>query len=177
MCSSTSSTEAKGADAHPVVAGRVGRPHGLDGSFHVTACKPRLLEVGRFLVIDGDRYEIVRLAGTDRAPIVRLRGVEDRERALELKGAELLVPAQELPQLEEGEWWAHQLAGCTVLDCGNRVGTVRQMIELPSCEVLEVERNAPLGPLLVPMVKDAVKRVDVSKGEIEIDLRFLGESL
>ena len=44
------------------------------------------------------------------------------------------------------------------------------MRELPSCEVLEV------GDLLIPLVSDAVRDVDVAGGRIDVDLEFLGAS-
>jgi 16S rRNA processing protein RimM len=48
------------------------------------------------------------------------------------------------------------------------------MLALPSCEVLEVEREgAP--DLVVPMVADAVRSIDVEAGEVDVDLRFMGE--
>ncbi len=60
-------------------------------------------------------------------------------------------------------------------DSGRVVGTVRRLIELPSCEVLEVER-AGGGELLVPLVTDAVRAVDLERRTIDVDLRFLGEA-
>jgi 16S rRNA processing protein RimM len=48
------------------------------------------------------------------------------------------------------------------------------MLELPSCECLEVERDTG-PPLLVPMVRDAIRSIDVQARVIEIDLEFLGE--
>jgi ribosomal 30S subunit maturation factor RimM len=48
------------------------------------------------------------------------------------------------------------------------------LLELPSCEVLQVER-ASGGELLVPLVSDAVREVDVARRQIDIDLKFLGE--
>jgi 16S rRNA processing protein RimM len=48
------------------------------------------------------------------------------------------------------------------------------MVALPSCEVLEVARDgAP--DLLVPLVRDAVRSVDLGAGVIDVDLAFLGE--
>src|SRR5213596_2627479 len=64
--SSTSSSE--------VTVGRVGRPHGLDGSFYVTAATPDLPATGGVLLVRGERRRIVRRAGTDQRPIVRLEG-------------------------------------------------------------------------------------------------------
>ena len=55
------------------------------------------------------------------------------------------------------------------------VGTVRRLLALPSCEVLEVAREDGEADLLVPLVLDAVRGVDLERREIEIDLRFLGE--
>jgi len=54
------------------------------------------------------------------------------------------------------------------------VGTVRRLVELPSCEMLEVER-AGGGELLVPLVTDAVREIDLDRRAIDVDLRFLGE--
>jgi 16S rRNA processing protein RimM len=51
---------------------------------------------------------------------------------------------------------------------------VVRLLGLPSCEVLEVERSG--GPLLVPLVSDAVRSVDVAARRIDVDLRFLGEA-
>jgi 16S rRNA processing protein RimM len=50
------------------------------------------------------------------------------------------------------------------------------MLGLPSCEVLEVKRAAGGPALLVPLIKDAVRSVDVASRRIEVDLRFLGEA-
>jgi ribosomal 30S subunit maturation factor RimM len=50
------------------------------------------------------------------------------------------------------------------------------MLSLPSCEVLEVAREGTDGDLLVPLVADAVRDVDVDARTIDIDLRFLGEA-
>lgn len=157
----------------PLRAGRVGRPHGLDGSFHVTDAAPQLLAVGRTVVAGGEEREIVRKAGTDARPIVRLALVEDRPSADALRGQELLCPREAAPALEEDEWWAEDLEQCQVISAGRSVGQVRRLVALPSCEALAVQRGD--GPeLLVPLVSDAVLRVDVERSEIEVNLGFLG---
>ena len=156
-------------------AGRVGRPHGLDGSFHVAEPRPQLLLRGAELVVGGESLRITRRAGTDQRPIVRLEGHEDRPAAEALRGEELLVARLEAPELEPDEWWAEDLEGCRVHDGGEAVGTVRRLLALPSCEVLEVARPDDQGDLLVPLIIDAVRHVDIDRREVEIDLRFLGE--
>jgi 16S rRNA processing protein RimM len=153
-------------------AGRVGRAHGLDGSFYVTGARPRLLVLGAEVTIAGATTAIVRRAGTDSHPIVRVRGVEDRAGAQALRGQALSVDSADAPPLAEGEWWAHELEGCVVHDGERRVGTVMRMIELPSCEALEVATESD-GELLVPMVKDAIRAVDVLAKRIDVNMAFL----
>jgi 16S rRNA processing protein RimM len=159
-----------------LTGGRVGRPHGLDGSFHVTRPRPGLLALGAAVRIAGGATEIVRRSGTDERPILRLAGFEGREAAEALRGEELLVPRAAAPALDKDEWWAEDLEGCRVVDSARdrSLGSVRRLLPLPSCEVLEVER-AGAPDLLVPLVSDAVRAVDVAEGVIDVDLGFLGE--
>jgi 16S rRNA processing protein RimM len=166
--------EGGGGPAAGLPAGRVGRAHGLDGSFYVTRPSPRLLSAGAAVSVGGHTREIVRRAGTDAHPIVRLEGVEDRGGAEALRGQDLTVAADAAPRLQEGEWWAHELEGCAVLDGTRTVGTVSRLLELPSCEVLEVAPEGGGEALLVPMVSDAIRSVDPGERRIVIDGSFLG---
>ena len=156
-------------------AGIVGRPHGLDGSFHVGNPVAGLLDVGVEVQVNGVMRRIERRAGHDRRLILRLEGSEGREAAENLRGEEILVARERAPVLEEDEWWATDLEGCAVRDGDRDVGVVTRLLELPSCEVLEVTRRDGNRDLLVPLIKDAVRDVDVKKRVIDIDLRFLGE--
>jgi 16S rRNA processing protein RimM len=177
---STSSTEAgvagTAADREWLRAGRVGRPHGLDGSFLVVEPNPELLRLAASVTVDGVAREIERRAGHDRRVILRLDGCADRDAAEALHGQDLFVAREHAPALGDEEWWAEDLEGCAVMDGDRVVGTVARLLALPSCEVLEVERIQGGDLLLVPLVSDAVRLVDVERREIDIDLAFLGEA-
>ena len=175
MSSSTSSTDVPRDLVEWLAAGRVGRPHGLDGSFHVTRPRAALLPLGAKVRVGGAEAEIVRRAGTDERPILRLAGHEDRESAEALRGSDLLVHREAAPPLGDDEWYAEDLEGCRVVDGEVAVGSVRRLLALPSCEVLEVEREGG-GDLLVPLVRDAVRSVDVAAGVVDVDLAFLHEA-
>jgi len=92
---------------------------------------PRLLTLGARVTVGDRTAEIVRRAGTDARPILRLAGVEDRSAADALRGQPLSVAAAVAPQLGEGEWWGHELQECEVFDGALLLGTVRRLIELP----------------------------------------------
>jgi 16S rRNA processing protein RimM len=178
-------TRAAGESSNSVAAGRIGRAHGLDGSFYVTGPRPRLLALGTTLSVAGRTARVLRRAGTDEHPIVRLEGIESRDAVESARGLELTVELAEAPALGEQEWWASELEGCEVLDGERHLGVVAGLVELPSCEALEVrlarssasagkERG---GELLVPMVRDAIRKVDVANKRIDIDVDFLGDLL
>jgi 16S rRNA processing protein RimM len=144
-----------------VQAGRVGRPHGLDGSFHVT--RPLVEAFAESFVVRGELLRVTRAGGTTEKPILRLEGVETREAAEDLRGEPLLVRRADVP-IEADEYWEKDLIGCEVVG----VGRVTGMLSLPSCEALQV------GDLLIPMVRDAIVSIDVQARRIEVNREFLG---
>ena len=139
-----------------VTAGRVGKPHGLDGSFYVDGPRHELPE-GAELTVAGRTYRVDRRAGTDERPLLRLAGVDDARR---LRGELLLVE----DELGEGEWLASDLVGL-------RVGssTVSAVIDAPSCSILELADGT-----LIPFITDAIAGIDTESGEIRVNREFLG---
>jgi 16S rRNA processing protein RimM len=140
-----------------VTAGRVGRPHGHDGSFYVDGASAPLAE-GSLVTVGGGEREVARRAGTDQRPLVRLAGLDDPR---ELRGEPLLVEAE----LDADEWLAGDLVGCEV----EGAGRVKRVLDGPSCGLLELDDGT-----LVPFVADAVLAVDVPGRKIQVDLEYLG---
>jgi 16S rRNA processing protein RimM len=126
--------------------------------------RPGPLTAGGTVFVGDRSFAIERLAGTAARPIVRLSGCSSRSDAEALRGAELRV----FDSLDEGEFWARDLVGCTVVDGGRTVGVVSRMVALPSCEALEV------GDLLIPMVRDAIRSIDIGAALIDVDMDFVG---
>ena len=126
------------------------------------------LLAGREELLLGDRRVVLtRRSGTPEKPILRIAECASREEAEALRGTELRVPVDEAPGLAEGEFWAHELEGCLVVDGETEVGVVARMIALPSCEALEV------GDRLIPLVRDAVRSLDLEARRIDVDLGFV----
>jgi 16S rRNA processing protein RimM len=145
-------------------AGRVGRAHGLDGSFYVEHPEHPLAE-GTPVTVAGRECLVERRAGTDARPLVRVSGVGDRDAAEALRGEALLVP-EDGGDLPEGEWLSSDLIGCRI----EGIGEVRRVVQGPSCDLLEVGDDA----VLVPFVTDAITRIDTGARVIEVDRVFLG---
>ena len=116
-----------------LAVGRIGRPHGLDGSFKVTQPRERVLADAKRLVLDGREVEIVRHDGTPAEPILRLRGMTSREAVEAVRGHDLYVPRAEAPPLEEDEWLAEDLVGCRVVEGGQKKAPPVGGVEVRAC--------------------------------------------
>jgi 16S rRNA processing protein RimM len=147
-----------------VSVGRVGKAHGLDGSFYV-ADATHLLPEGMAVTVAGRMHHIERRAGTNERPLIRVNGIADRDGAARIVGEPLMAELADAP-LESDEWLSEDLIGCQVPG----VGEVMRVVEAPSCHLLEVGPNA----VLIPFISDAVKRIDLDGRRIEVDHAFLG---
>jgi len=146
----------------------VGRPHGLDGSFYVAEPEPKLLSVGAEIWVGERPTEVLRRAGTDDRPILRVGLASDRTQAETLRGEPLRAPREAAPPLDEDEYWADDLVGCRVLAGPRELGAVRRLLAYPSCDLLELDDGT-----LIPLVHDAIVEVDPEARRIDVDGHFL----
>lgn len=159
-----------GPPSDPAVVGRVLRPHGLRGEVVVAPldASSTTCEVGNATWLAGRWRRVGGLRRDNKGRwVVRFEGVDTHEAAEALRGAEMAVDAAELPQLDEGRYYIHDLVGCRVLDVeGTDLGEVVAVVPGPQ-DWLEVEHDG--GRSLVPMVQALLKDVDVCAGRIVID--------
>ena len=152
-----------GSDLVPV--GRVGKPHGLDGGFFVDGASERqgVFAEGATLFAAGETATVVASRhGSGGRPVIRL------DRHLE-RGAELYVARATLPGLaDEDEFYVFQLVGLSVEEEGGRLlGRVREVLEYPGNDVLELDSGASL-----PLVEACVRQVDLAGGRIVVAVGF-----
>jgi 16S rRNA processing protein RimM len=133
-----------------------------------------LLDPGRRVIVAGRELKVAWRRGTSARPLLKLEGADGRAAAEALRGEEIQVPRDALGALPEGEYLIGDLVGCAVVDGSHAVGTVREVLLLPAADVLEVDR-ADRDPLLVPMVADAVRSVDIPARRIDIDTTFVSD--
>jgi 16S rRNA processing protein RimM len=144
-----------------VSVGRVGRPHGLDGSFVVERPSDRLAR-GMTVWVAGAAAEIVstKRVGGGRIAIRLDRPVE--------RGAQLEVPRAQLPEPEEDAFYVFQLVGLEVVEEGGRVlGRVADVRNYPANDVLELDSGQ-----LLPLVESCVREVDLAGGRIAVAAGF-----
>jgi 16S rRNA processing protein RimM len=151
-----------GSDLVPV--GKVGRPHGVDGSFFVEGPSddPTRFAKGSTLYAAGVPAEvIVSKRGSGGRPVIKL------DRPVE-RGTTLALPRETLPPLEEDEYYNFQLVGLAVEEEGGRVlGRVKDVLDYPANDVLELDSG-----VFLPLVEACVRQVDLGGGRIIVSVGF-----
>ena len=100
---------------------------------------------------------------------VKVKGVNSKEEALEFKGYEIHA-LKDNQIIEKDTYYYVDLVGCKVLDeNGQDLGTVSQVEEFPAQLTLRVKRKGQ-EDFFVPFVKAFIRRVDINKKEIEINV-------
>ena len=146
------------------MVGRVGRPHGVDGSFFVEDASgvPERFARGAKLLAGGEPAEVmVSKRGSGGRFVIKL------DRAVS-RGTELAVRRDELPPLDEDTYYTFQLVGLAVEEeGGRRLGTVSEVENSPANDVLELDTG-----LLLPLVESCVLSVDLEQGRILVARGF-----
>ena len=148
-----------------ITVGRVGKSHGLDGSFVVEdASETReLFAKGAKLHVEGAEATVVGSKQARGRPVIRL----DRRVA---RGAALEVPRSALARTEADEYYVFELVGLEVSEEGGDVlGTVTDVAPGVANDVLELDSG-----LLLPMVEECVLSVDLHAGKILVAPGFSG---
>jgi 16S rRNA processing protein RimM len=156
-----------------VCVGLVTAAHGVRGAVRVksfTAVPEDIAHYGPVEDETGQRRFMLAIIGAARGTlIVRLPGIEDRDRAEALRGLRFYLPRAALPTPQAEEYYHADLVGlAAVLTDGTPVGQVRAIHDFGAGDVIEIARPAA-PPALVPFTRAVVPSVDLAAGKLVID--------
>ena len=163
------------------VVGKLGSTYGIRGWLRIYSSTEQAESIVEyqpwFLKIKGEWQptELENWRHHNHEIIVKLKGVDDREAAQILANVEIGVDLSVFPELEEGDYYWHDLIGCSVVNLeGYTMGTVTEMMETGSNDVLVVKANTKDAfgkqERLIPFLyEQVVKRVDLTTKTIEVD--------
>lgn len=159
-----------------VTVGRVVKPHGIRGEFCIVsyADSPLLFDEVPAVWLQTDKgkpskFKIKSWREHKKQVLMVVQGVADRNRAEELRGADVLVLAKDLPDLEDDQVYLYQLVGFAVtLEDGSPVGELTNFLETPGQDTWIIT-----GPddreILFPAVAELVLDIDLDSETIVID--------
>ena len=134
-----------------------------------------LLDDGRTLHLTNARFH-------KRMALVKCREVNNMNEAELLRGKKVFIRMEDLPELEEGEFYVADLLGCKVIDtagaeigelnidiAGAEIGELKDVISTGSNDVYVVA-TAGAKELLVPALKQHVKEINPEERCIIVEL-------
>jgi len=154
----------------PIELGQLRGPYGVRGWVHVESQSPdaEVLRGARTWSVAGRRMEVTALRRHGGGWVAKLAGVDDPERAQQLRGAGVAVARSDFPPLPDGEYYWVDLIGARVVNRqGECLGEVRGLRSNGVHDVLEV--GADESTILVPMVAQYVDAVEPSAGLVRVD--------
>ena len=146
--------------------------HGLKGEVRVktfTESPEALARYGVLKTRDGRALHVAHVhASKPGEAIVAIKGVSDRDAAERLKGEELFVSRETLPELGGQEFYHADLIGLRAEDeDGRTIGTVHAVYNFGAGDVIEIAR--PDGDtVLLAFTRENVPTIEIEAGRITV---------
>ncbi|MEP2025192.1 MAG: ribosome maturation factor RimM [Reichenbachiella sp.] len=154
--------------------GHVIKTHGLKGEVQLFLDVDNPLtyqEMESMLVQQNDSlipFFIEHLQINPSKTIVKFEEVDDIEKAKELIASKLFLPLTFLPELEDGDYYLHQLVDMDLYDKGNYIGKVKELFEIGPQELISVIHQEK--EILIPIKDEIIQKVDIDNNRIDADI-------
>ncbi len=154
------------------------RPHGVRGEVRVRLYNSdsELLPLqGEVLLrpASGDERSarVDSMRGADAGHLIaKFRGVDDRNQADLLRNAEVCVPREAFPLLEDGEFYVCDVIGARVVGPRGELGHVLELVSYPTADVLVVKTALPEAATVeLPLIDDFIEQVDAEHHEVRVN--------
>jgi 16S rRNA processing protein RimM len=122
-----------------------------------------------FFIKDGDEYRTLKPTGINLRKgffCITFDGLDKPEDISFLINKDLFIKEEDLPQLDENEFYEYQLLGLEVFNqAGESLGKVAQIIRTGANDVLLVKGEKEI---LVPMIEDYISEINIEDAFIKI---------
>ncbi len=160
----------------PVCVGVVTGAHGVRGLVRVkpfTGEPEAVAAYGPVTTKDGRRRFAIETKGMAKDLVIcRLAGIADRDAAAALRGTELDVPRERLPETDEDEegWYHADLVGLRAVGAdGTAYGRIAAVQNFGAGGLLEIAPEGGGETVLMAFTDENVPEVDIEGGRIVID--------
>ncbi|MBZ0104518.1 MAG: ribosome maturation factor RimM [Sulfuricella denitrificans] len=154
--------------------GHIGVPFGVRGWVKIyahTEYSDSLLDYPAWWLGKNGQWREVRVQDSEvhsKSLVVHLEGCDDRDAAAALRGSEIAVPRDALPEPAENEYYWADLIGLSVLNSEQQaLGMVSELLETGANDVLVVQQGEQ--ERLIPFVPHVIQEVNLAAGTIRVD--------
>ena len=102
--------------------------------------------------------------------LVKFVGIDSIEEAEKLKNLQIKIDSDNIGELEENEFYFHEIIGCEVFDeNGKSLGEILEILT-PGANDVWVIKSQNGKEILIPYIEDVVKKIDVENKKIDIEV-------
>lgn len=102
--------------------------------------------------------------------LVKFEGIDSVEEAEKLKNLQIKIDSDEVEELEENEFYFHQIIGCEVFDENDKnLGEIIDILT-PGANDVWVIKGENGKEILIPYIEDVVKKIDITNKKVNIEV-------
>lgn len=128
-----------------ILVGKIVAPQGIRGEVRIQTYSDAPMDFKKFNIISdkfkAEDFRFVRTIPNSTVIIAKINGYDDRNAAETLRGTELFIGREDLPDLGEQEYYQTDLIGSTVNQRGNIIGRVACIQNFGAGDILELENG------------------------------------
>jgi len=158
-----------------VQVGFLHKAHGLKGEMVMSILTdfPDRIEVGTEVFLHEGQYKAHKISSIrhhSRGKLISFEGFTNREELDILRNVAVFLNKEDIPALEEGEYYLHQFLGLSIItDEGKDLGKIADIIETGANNVFVV-RDESGKEILIPDIEDVVLEVDIDAQKIIVHI-------
>lgn len=157
-----------------VIIGKIGAPHGVKGWVKIntyTDTPEGIFAYRPWLLGDGKEYQVDQWRPHGKVLVAKIEGIETRDDAERIKNLDITILANQLPELDDNEFYWRELTGMQVVTTqGYDLGVVKDVFNTGANDIIQVKANAKdafgLKERLVPFVMDEVVQTVDKEGRV-----------
>ena len=152
------------SDSKHILVGKIVAPQGIRGEVRVQSFAEKTIDFKNMAVFSNrfgaDDFRFVRVVPNSNVVIAKIRGVDDRNMAETLRGTELFVARDALPELSDDEFYQADLIGFDVIRDGKKIGVVDCFQNYGAGDIIELDNGQ--------MVSFGGAKVDLEKKQVVV---------
>lgn len=121
-----------------------------------------LIRVGK------NEHEIEKVRYKGLTPIIKLSGISDRNSADKIIGKDVFMDEEDLPDLPDGIFYVKDIIGFDVIHEEKVIGRLKD-VKTDRAQDLYVVKSEE-KEIMIPGVKEFIKKIDIDKKEIIVNL-------
>lgn len=156
-----------------LIIGRIRKPHGVRGEmlFEVITDFPERIKEGSVVFIGSQKkeYAIESIRNHQSFFLIKLHGLNICEDIEQFRNQMVYIRTANIPNLPENEYYHHELIGMAVVEDGNLIGNVHEILETGANDVLVVMMNE--DEILIPFIKQVILEVNKKEKTISVKMQ------